>query len=63
MEELIVKKVSIFNIKGEVAKTTSIANLGACLSQQGIVDLDPQSNLTKLFKAYSMTIYQYQMFC
>ena len=52
------KKVSIFNIKGGVAKTTSTANLGACLSQQNkkvlLVDLDPQSNLTKLFKAYSM---------
>ena len=48
------KKVSIFNIKGGVAKTTSTANLGACLSQQGkkvlLVDLDSQSNLTKLFK-------------
>lgn len=29
------KKVSIFNIKGGVAKTTSTANLGACLSQEG----------------------------
>lgn len=52
------KKVSIMNIKGGVAKTTSTANLGACLSQQGfkvlLVDLDPQSNLTKLFKTYSM---------
>ncbi|MCX0365781.1 AAA family ATPase, partial [Clostridium perfringens] len=40
------------------AKTTSTANFGACLSQNGkkvlLVDLDPQSNLTKLFKAYSM---------
>ena len=52
------KKVSIFNIKGGVAKTTSTANLGACLSQQGkkvlLVDLDSQSNLTKLFNTYSI---------
>lgn len=52
------KIISLFNIKGCVAKTTSTANLGACLSQQGykvlLIDLDPQSNLTKLFKAYSI---------
>lgn len=52
------KKISIFNIKGGVAKTTSTANFGACLGENGkkvlLVDLDPQSNLTKLFKAYSM---------
>ena len=29
------KKVSIFNIKGGAEKTTSNANLGACLSQEG----------------------------
>ncbi|WWU63315.1 ParA family protein [Clostridium baratii] len=52
------KILSLFNIKGGVAKTTSTANLGACLSLQGhkvlLIDLDPQSNLTKLFKAYSI---------
>lgn len=52
------KIVSIFNIKGGVAKTTSTGNLGACLSQKGnkvlLIDTDPQSNLTKLFKAYSI---------
>lgn len=52
------KKVSIMNIKGGVAKTTSTANLGACLSEQGhkvlLIDLDAQSNLTKLFKTYSI---------
>ncbi len=52
------KKVAIFNIKGGVAKTTSTANLGACLSEKNkkvlLIDLDAQSNLTKLFKAYSM---------
>ncbi|MDQ0149667.1 ParA family protein [Eubacterium multiforme] len=50
--------ISLFNIKGGVAKTTSTANLGACLSQYNkkvlLIDLDPQSNLTKLFKAYNI---------
>lgn len=52
------RKIAIFNIKGGVAKTTSTANFAACLKENGhkvlLVDLDPQSNLTKLFKAYSM---------
>ena len=42
--------VSVVNQKGGVAKTTSCANVGACLAQQGfrtlLIDLDPQANLT-----------------
>lgn len=42
--------VSILNQKGGVAKTTTCANLGACLAERGlrtlVVDLDPQANLT-----------------
>lgn len=49
------KKISIVNNKGRVGKTTSTANLGTCLSQQGykvlLIDIDPQGNLSKLFKS------------
>ncbi|HXG23983.1 MAG TPA: ParA family protein [Chthonomonadales bacterium] len=42
--------VSVVNQKGGVAKTTTCANLGACLAERGLrtllIDLDPQANLT-----------------
>ncbi|MGC8667407.1 MAG: ParA family protein [Chthonomonadales bacterium] len=42
--------VSVVNQKGGVAKTTTTANLGACLAERGyrtlLIDLDPQANLT-----------------
>ncbi|WP_460623691.1 ParA family protein [Hymenobacter tenuis] len=44
------KIIAFTNQKGGVGKTTSTANIGACLAQQGyrviLVDLDPQCNLT-----------------
>ncbi len=44
------KVVSVVNQKGGVAKTTTTANLGACLAERGLrtllIDLDPQANLT-----------------
>jgi len=44
------KITAVVNQKGGVAKTTTTANLGACLAERGLrtllIDLDPQANLT-----------------
>ncbi len=45
--------IVLANHKGGVAKTTSTANLGACLAEAGhrvlLVDCDPQANLSEAF--------------
>ena len=45
-----VRTIAVINQKGGVAKTTTVANLGAALAARGhdtlLVDLDPQSHLT-----------------
>jgi cellulose biosynthesis protein BcsQ len=51
-----VKKISLFNHKGGVSKTTTTFNLGWMLAEQGqrvvMVDADPQCNLTGMVLGY-----------
>src|SRR5262245_51891397 len=52
--------IAVANHKGGVAKTTTVANLGACLAQKGrsvmMVDLDHQCNLTDNFGFEAMRL-------
>jgi cellulose biosynthesis protein BcsQ len=53
------KKISLFNHKGGVSKTTITFHLGWMLAEQGkrtiLVDADPQCNLTGLILGYKQT--------
>ncbi|MDE5798563.1 MAG: AAA family ATPase [Treponemataceae bacterium] len=57
------KKISIFNHKGGVSKTTTTFNLGCALARLGkrilLVDADSQCNLT----LYSMGYTKYEEYC
>lgn len=59
------KVISVLNIKGGVAKTTSTVNIAALLasklSKVLIVDLDPQANATKYLDMYSDTKGTYEV--
>ena len=50
------KVIAVVNQKGGVAKTTSVANLGAALVKKRkktlLIDLDPQGSLSKYFDIY-----------
>lgn len=54
-----VTKISLFNHKGGVSKTTTVFNLGWMLAEQGhtvlVVDADPQCNLTGMILGYKET--------
>src|SRR5713226_5310408 len=54
-----IKRISLFNHKGGVSKTTTTFNLGWILAEMGkttvIVDCDPQCNLTGVVLSFDGT--------